>query len=117
MTATNQVEALRTEAGEHGDLNQVAVCDRALAGDEDAIAECQRVIASASASAWIEMDDRTSYRVEDAAVFVSSSDEVTAEDSQLIADSLGHRLGGRFKPSFDWTPAEEGTSVAWFYRA
>jgi hypothetical protein len=39
-----QIEQLRKEAGEAGDLEQVAVCDRALAGDEDAIAECEAVI-------------------------------------------------------------------------
>lgn len=40
---------LRAEAGVAGDLEQVAVCDRALAGDLDAQAECERVISDASA--------------------------------------------------------------------
>jgi hypothetical protein len=44
-----QLEALKTEAGEAGDLEQVAICDRALDGDADALAECGRVIAHASA--------------------------------------------------------------------
>jgi len=44
-----QVRALRTEAAEAGDLEQVAVCDRALEGDSDAILECSRVIADALA--------------------------------------------------------------------
>lgn len=49
-TITNsQIEALRAEAGEHGDLEQVAICDRAISGDDAAIAECERVIANAAA--------------------------------------------------------------------
>lgn len=39
-----QIEALRTEAGQAGDLAQVALCDAALAGDEAALAECERVL-------------------------------------------------------------------------
>jgi len=45
-----QIEALRTEAGAAGDLDQVAICDRALLeGDAEARAECARVIADAEA--------------------------------------------------------------------
>jgi hypothetical protein len=43
MTVT-QIQALRTEAGEAGDFDQVRICDAALAGDPEAIAECERVI-------------------------------------------------------------------------
>lgn len=39
-----QIRALSTEAAEHGDLAQVAVCERALDGDGAARAECARVI-------------------------------------------------------------------------
>lgn len=46
-----QIQALRDEAGQAGDLEQVAICDRALEGDETAIAECERVIADAAARA------------------------------------------------------------------
>jgi hypothetical protein len=44
---TEQIEALRSEAGAAGDREQVTVCDRALAGDEAAIRECARVIRAA----------------------------------------------------------------------
>ena len=44
---TDQIEQLRTEAGEAGDLAQVALCDRALSGEADAMAECAAVIAAA----------------------------------------------------------------------
>ena len=47
---TEQIEALRNEAGEAGDMAQVAICDRALDGDESAIAACGDVIADAAAS-------------------------------------------------------------------
>lgn len=40
----DQIEILRAEAGEAGDLEQVTVCDRALAGDDDARADCAAVI-------------------------------------------------------------------------
>ncbi len=44
-----QIEALRQEAGEAGDTEQVAICDRAQEGDEDALTECSRVISAARA--------------------------------------------------------------------
>lgn len=46
-----QIEALRTEAGEHGDLAQVELCDAALGGDEAARARCERAIRAAQAMA------------------------------------------------------------------
>ena len=49
MITTADIRALRDEAGEAGDLSQVAVCDRALDGDQDARAECERVILDARA--------------------------------------------------------------------
>lgn len=49
-TTTVQIEALRNEAATAGDLEQVAICDRALAGDEAAIAECERVITDAQSA-------------------------------------------------------------------
>ena len=42
--STETLEALRREAGEHGDPEQVDLCDRALDGDRDALLECARVI-------------------------------------------------------------------------
>jgi hypothetical protein len=49
-TITNeQIETLRAEAGQAGDLDQVAVCDAALAGDESARRKCVRVISDAEA--------------------------------------------------------------------
>jgi len=41
---TAQISALRDEAGAHGDLEMVAICERAIAGNAKAIAECVRVI-------------------------------------------------------------------------
>lgn len=65
--------------------------------------------------AWIEMDTRTSYRLEsDGTVLVCSTDDVDAADVRAIAESLGHRLGGTFAPSFNWSPAENGQVVATF---
>lgn len=39
-----QIEALRSEAGVADDQKQIAICDRALDGDDAARAECVRVI-------------------------------------------------------------------------
>ena len=50
----DQIQALRDEAAEAGDLEQVAICDRALDLDTEARAECARVIDDARA-----MDDLT----------------------------------------------------------
>lgn len=46
---TEQIEALRIEAGAHGDTKQVELCDAALAGDADARAKCAKAIANAEA--------------------------------------------------------------------
>lgn len=48
-TIATSVERLRAEAATAGDLAQVAICDRALDGDETARAECARVIRAAAA--------------------------------------------------------------------
>jgi hypothetical protein len=45
----SQIRALSNEAAEHGDLEQVALCDAALAGDADAIRACERTIRDAVA--------------------------------------------------------------------
>jgi hypothetical protein len=44
-----QIRTLRAEAAEAGDLAQVAICDRAMDGDDAAAVECARVIAEAAA--------------------------------------------------------------------
>ena len=44
-----QIRELSTESGNAGDLEMVEICDRALAGDDLARAECERVIADALA--------------------------------------------------------------------
>jgi len=45
---SDQITSLMREAGEAGDLAQVAICRKALDGDDDAIAECARVLAEAA---------------------------------------------------------------------
>jgi len=45
------IEALSTAAAEHGDIDQVAECDRALDGDLDARRHCAEVIDDARAQA------------------------------------------------------------------
>ncbi len=49
--STKQIEVLRSEAGAAGDYEMVADCSRALSGDADAWAFCERVIADARALA------------------------------------------------------------------
>lgn len=44
ITTTYQIERLRAEAGEAGDVAQVAICDRALRGSQRAIRACERII-------------------------------------------------------------------------
>ena len=46
-----QIATLRDEAGSAGDAGMVRICDAALTGDRDAIAECASCIASAEAMA------------------------------------------------------------------
>jgi len=46
-SSIDRVEALSVEAATHGDLAQVALCDRALAGDVEATVECLRVLIEA----------------------------------------------------------------------
>ena len=50
MTTTKtMIQALRTEAAEAGDSEQVAICDRALGGEADAWETCALVIDEARA--------------------------------------------------------------------
>jgi hypothetical protein len=44
----SQVGALRDEAGQHGDLEQAAICEQALGGDFTAWAICVEVISYAA---------------------------------------------------------------------
>lgn len=45
----SQLSKLSNEASEAGDLEQVAICERALAGDAEAHVECAKVIRNAQA--------------------------------------------------------------------
>jgi hypothetical protein len=45
----DQIERLQQEAAQAGDSAQVAICERAMTGDDDARRECQRVVADAAA--------------------------------------------------------------------
>jgi hypothetical protein len=47
QTSRDRVEALRIDAGAHGDCQQVELCDLALAGDVVATVECLRVLIEA----------------------------------------------------------------------
>jgi hypothetical protein len=47
MTTRAQIIALRNEAKQAGDYRTADLCGQALAGDEDSVRECERVIASA----------------------------------------------------------------------
>jgi hypothetical protein len=46
-----EIEALKTAAGQAGDLAQVAICDRAMASDRDALISCAGVLADGAAQA------------------------------------------------------------------
>lgn len=46
-----QIEALRTEAANAGDDAQIAICDRAIEGDREALLECAIAIDDALAQA------------------------------------------------------------------
>jgi hypothetical protein len=45
-----QIEALRDEAGAAGDTEMVAICERAIDGDESAADECAKAIRAAAAN-------------------------------------------------------------------
>ena len=45
----DQIRTLRDEAGNHGDLEMVSICDRALNGSEPHVRECVECIADAEA--------------------------------------------------------------------
>ena len=92
-----QIETLLAEAAEAGDLVMVAVCGRALEGDEAARAECGRVIAAARA-----MDD-----------------ELTAEyGDQYSGWSVVDSSGQRFWPATVALTAEDAAEAGrgkWVY--
>ena len=82
---TDQILILSDEAGAHGDLEMVAICERAIAGNAKAIAECVRVIQSAEAP-----EGAVAYKYADAlqdACWLYSEDDVRdveREDQSLI---------------------------------
>ena len=45
-----RIEKLATEAAAHGDLEMVAICNKALDGDEGSISECLSVLDEAAAN-------------------------------------------------------------------
>jgi hypothetical protein len=49
MSIGERIEALKNDAAVAGDLAMVAVCERALDGDQDAHDQCERVISEARA--------------------------------------------------------------------
>lgn len=46
---SEQIEQLKQEAAQAGNLAQVEICERALDGDESAVRECERVVREAAA--------------------------------------------------------------------
>jgi len=51
VVSPRKIKTLRSEAAEAGDMAQVAICDRAVDGDREAILECARVMADVAAQA------------------------------------------------------------------
>lgn len=92
---TAQISTLRDEAGAHGDLEMVAICQRALAGDAAAIAECVRVIRSAELNAEAPAG-AVAYKYADPtedARWIYDADEareIAAEDPSLIVWTPDH---------------------------
>ncbi len=97
-----QIDALRAEAGQAGDVAQVAICDSALDGDDTARAECARVIADAEA-----MQDRGT----DTYAIINSKGEIVSlhdepvpagqgwgHDHELVELAQPHTVGDRI----DW---------------
>ena len=91
---TAQIRALSDEAGAHGDLEQVEVCERALNGSIKAIAKCVRVIRSAELNAEAPAG-AVAYKYADPtedARWIFDADEareIAGEDTSLIADVTG----------------------------
>ena len=50
MTFNDQVQKLRNEAANAGDMEQVELCDRALAGDANAADECAEALSELRAA-------------------------------------------------------------------
>ena len=80
----DQIDALRTEAGQVGDAAQVAICEQALDGDAAARAECARVIADAQAQ-----QEPTRYRVREeggaeTTIATYSLDEAISEAREYV---------------------------------
>ena len=89
MTTTERIEQLRAEAMQAGDREQVALCDRALAGDVEARAECVRVMAETATQ--IPTDDALSdavARVMDAYRMHFSSSAICDEIHAAIVREL-----------------------------
>ena len=62
VPSPRQIRALRQEAGEHGDMEMVAIGDQALAGEQGALDEVARVRADAITRALYEALDLAELR-------------------------------------------------------
>ena len=79
---TNEtIKMLRDEAGSAGDTEQVAICTRALAGDDDAREECARVIEDAMAM----VDYRAAYVGE---TVLTGPEHAHMSDADLVTEAL-----------------------------
>jgi len=107
---TEQITALLYEAGEAGDAEQVAICNRALGGDTDAITECARVIDDAAAQ-----DDSDAITAADTTYTVTAEagrDEgsyIAASPEAAIAAHL--RFLGYTPDSDDWCELAAGLTA------
>lgn len=99
-----QIEKLSTEAGEHGDLEQVALCQRALAGDAAARGTCERVVVDAALNA-IDPDDLREFE----AAALSIGDEFLPECARIARDT--HKSSPEYRAWLvqQYTSRDEGS--------
>lgn len=78
-----EIEALRTEAGEAGDLDQVALCNAAIEGDDAAIAKCRAVLDANDSGSRCGFDDQ---QIADLENILGARDlTLKADDRGLVA--------------------------------
>ena len=114
------IRALRDEAGQAGDLEQVEICTQALDGSEDAWAECERVIADAAAQAPIALTGRdvvilrrmTGRARQDAAPLSWAGWQPHENDASAVGDMIRRGIL-RKTPGFDSIELTQGGSDAW----
>lgn len=110
MITDTRIETLRTEAGEAGDTEQVALCDLAIDGDAEAARKC---------AATLDTDETMTERAALRKLAIAIDIEGTGDD-RCLAEAIPVPLAQRLCVLVGddralWEPDHDDEDLAWVY--